>query len=122
MKLAPSKKDIIPSIISGLFFAWISLWLAAILVGWIPIGVIMTFYLLLPIPWIILISIVWINWKNINNKILYPDYGKSHFDPLYIKEGLVRLFQIVLVYCFHLLHYIRYTSNYCHPFRTSGCR
>ena len=67
MKLTPSKKDIVPSIISGLFFAWISLWLAAILVGWIPIGVIMVFYLLLPIPWIILISIVWINWKNINN-------------------------------------------------------
>lgn len=42
--------------------------------------------------------IVWVNWRNISKKILNPEIGKSHFDPLYIKEGLVRLFQIVMVF------------------------
>ncbi|MFX1281469.1 MAG: hypothetical protein ACFFA3_19125 [Promethearchaeota archaeon] len=98
MKLKPSKKDIIPSITSAIFFSWCILWVVALFVGWIPLDVIRILYFLLPIPWVILIIIVWINWKNIKNKILYPEYGKAHFDPLYIKEGLVRLFQIVLVF------------------------
>jgi len=110
MKLSLSKKDIVPSITSAIFFAWISLWFAAILVGWIPIGPTRIFYLLLPIPWGILITIIWINWKNINEKILFPEYGKSHFDPLYIKEGLVRLFQIVLVFIV-FIYYITLEIN-----------
>jgi len=110
MKLMPTKKDIIPSITSVLFFAWIILWLVAIFIGWIPLDFISIFYFLLPVPWVILIVIVWINWKNISNKILYPEYGKSHFDPLYIKEGLVRLFQIVLIFIV-FIYYIMLEIN-----------
>lgn len=94
----PTKKDIIPSIMSVLFFAWITLWLIEIINGNILLDLSNIFYFLLPIPWIVLIVIVWVNWKNISTKILNPEYGKSHFDPLYIKEGLVRLFQIVVVF------------------------
>ncbi|MFX0030070.1 MAG: hypothetical protein ACFE8B_12730, partial [Candidatus Hermodarchaeota archaeon] len=101
-----SRKDIIPSITSALFFAWIVLWLVAILIGWIQLDFIRIFYFLLPIPWAFLIAIVWINWKNINDKILYPEYGKAHFDPLYIKEGLVRLFQIILIFIVFLYYII----------------
>ncbi|MFX1427123.1 MAG: hypothetical protein ACFFBE_11775, partial [Promethearchaeota archaeon] len=106
MKLMISRKDIIPSITSALFFAWIVLWLVAILIGWIQLDFIRIFYFLLPIPWAFLITIVWINWKNINDKILYPEYGKAHFDPLYIKEGLVRLFQIILIFIVFLYYII----------------
>lgn len=98
MKLKPSKKDIIPSITSALFFAWIALWLTALLLGWISFSIEVLFYLFLPVPWVILIIVVWVNWKNINSKILYPEYGKAHFDPLYIKEGLVRLFLIIFIF------------------------
>lgn len=106
MKLKPSKKDIIPSLTTALFFAWIILWLVAILIGWVLLSYVSIFYFLLPIPWIILITIVWINWKNINTKILFPEYGKTHFDPLYIKEGLVRLFQIVIIFIVFLFYIV----------------
>ncbi|MHA1933261.1 MAG: hypothetical protein ACW96X_12005 [Promethearchaeota archaeon] len=106
MKLAPSKKDIIPSLTSALFFAWMILWLVSILIGWVPLDLYRIFYLFLPLPWIILIIIVWVNWKNINDKILYPKYGKTHFDPLYIKGGLVRLFQIVLIFIVFLYYIV----------------
>ena len=81
-----------------MFFSWMILWSVALLIGWIRLDLTRLFYFLLPIPWIILIIIVWINWKNVYNKILQPDYGKAHFDPLYIREGLVRLFLIVLLF------------------------
>ncbi|GAG88196.1 unnamed protein product, partial [marine sediment metagenome] len=67
MRLVPSKKDIVPSITSVVFFAWIILWIVALFVGWIPLDVPRLFYFLLPIPWVILIIIVWVNWKNISN-------------------------------------------------------
>ena len=81
-----------------MFFAWILIWLLAIILGTIPIDFNSLFYFMLPVPWIILIVIVWVNWIQISKKILNPEIGKSHFDPLYIKEGLVRLFQIILVF------------------------
>ncbi|MFX1294956.1 MAG: hypothetical protein ACFFD2_08915 [Promethearchaeota archaeon] len=98
MKIPLSKKDIVPIITSVLFFSWITLWVIALLIGWIPLDLTRLFYFLIPIPWILLIIIVWINWKNVYKKILQPDYGKAHFDPLYIREGLVRLFLIVLIF------------------------
>ena len=55
--------------------------------------------------------IVWLNWKNINSKILNPEFGKSHFDPLYIKEGLVRLFQIVLVFIVFIYYIVLEINN-----------
>lgn len=98
MNLSLSKKDIVPSITTVLFFSWVILWVIALILGWIILDLIRLFFFLLPIPWIILIIIVWVNWKNINVKIMQPAYGKVHFDPLYIREGLVRLFLIVLIF------------------------
>ena len=69
MKLSISKMDIVPIITSVLFFSWITLWVIALLIGWIPLDLTRLFYFLIPIPWIILIIIVWINWKNVYKKI-----------------------------------------------------
>ena len=106
----PTKKDVIPLFTSALFSVWIIVWLVAIIFGTIPISFDSIFYFMLPIPWVLLIVIVWVNWKNISNKILNPEYGKSYFDPLYIKEGLVRLFQIVLVFIV-FIYYITIDIN-----------
>ena len=106
----PTKKDIIPLITSAVFSVWIIVWLVAIILGKIPISFNSIFYFMLPVPWIVLMVIVWVNWKNISSKILNPEYGKSYFDPLYIKEGLVRLFQIVLVFIV-FIYYITIDIN-----------
>ncbi len=98
MNLSLSKKDIVPSITTILFFSWVILWVVALILGWITLDLIRLFFFFLPIPWVILIIIVLVNWKNINAKIMQPAYGKAHFDPLYIREGLVRLFLIVLIF------------------------
>lgn len=98
MNLSLSKKDIVPSITTVIFFSWVILWIIALILGWIILDLIRLFFFFLPIPWVILIIIVWVNWKNINVKIMQPAYGKVHFDPLYIREGLVRLFLIVLIF------------------------
>ena len=98
VKLKLSKKDIVPIITSILFISWIIIWILALLFGVITLGLTQLFYYLLPIPWIILIIIVWVNWKKIYKNLKEHVYLKTHFDPLYIKEGLVRLFQIVLIF------------------------
>ncbi len=106
----PTKKDIIPLITTALFTVWIIFWSVAIIIGEIPLNFESIFYFILPVPWIVLMVIVWVNWKNISSKILNPEYGKSFFDPLYIKEGLVRLFQIVLVFIV-FIYYITIDIN-----------
>lgn len=98
MNLKFSRKDVIPFITTIIFFSWMALWGIAIIFKWITINLLGIFYLCLPIPWLILIIIVWINWKNIYEKIRQPTYSQSHFNPLYIRSGLVRLFQIILIF------------------------
>ena len=105
MALSLSKKDVIPSITSAVFFCWMALWAVTIILRWVTIALTNLFFFLLPIPWILLMIIVWKNWKNITVKILSPEYGKVHFDPLYIREGLVRLYLIMLIF-FVFIHYI----------------
>jgi len=98
MKLKFSRKDVVPLITTIIFFSWIALWVIAIYTGWAsfrPFGI---FYLCLPIPWVILIIIVWFNWNNVYEKIRQPSYNRTHFNPLYIRAGLVRLFQIILIF------------------------
>lgn len=87
-----------PIITSILFVTWVIIWVLALLFGFITLGLTQLFYYLLPIPWVLLIIIVWVNWRKIYKKLKEHVYLKTHFDPLYIKEGLVRLFQIVLIF------------------------
>jgi len=98
LKAKLSKKDIVPIITSILFVTWVIIWVLALLFGFITLGLTQLFYYLLPIPWVLLIIIVWVNWRKIYKKLKEHVYLKTHFDPLYIKEGLVRLFQIVLIF------------------------
>lgn len=98
MKLKFSRKDIVPLITTIIFFSWIALWVISIFMGWASVNLFGIFYLCLPIPWVILIIIVWVNWNNVYEKIRQPKYKRTHFNPLYIRAGLVRLFQIILIF------------------------
>lgn len=98
MKLKFSRKDVVPLITTVLFCAWIALWVYYLVIYGLWVEIYRYFYLALAVPWIILIIIVWINWKNIYEKIRQPSLKQNHFNPLYIRSGLVRLFQIIIIF------------------------
>jgi len=106
LKLKLSKKDIVPLITTILFCTWMIVWIYGLIIGWATIDVIRIFYFLIVIPWGILIVIVWINWRKIYIDIRGEKYKVHHFDPLYIRAGLVRLFQIVLIFIVFIYYII----------------
>jgi hypothetical protein len=81
-------------------------WAYGLIVGWVIINITRIFYFLIIIPWVILIIIVWINWRKIYIDIRGEKYKLHHFDPLYIRAGLVRLFQIVLIFIVFIYYII----------------